>query len=239
MEQTVKSFLWNQNKFGVEESTATSKAFHHSIRAAVREQFEASGLEWKDFVFGKSQSVLTEAVFAKVEADYLATGQRFDVSATISAKEAPEKYKLAKATAATFEDSEVKDGRMRVGQGDNVVTHPKSITGIALFVQTADEVMEMMTGGVPADTIAIIDDSGGTLTAPILEHFKGVVCMGGTVRSHLGILCREYGIPCLMNAKVGGIKNGDRLELDCAAPAKSAQDYQKGVEKIAEVWKLV
>ena len=58
----------------------------------------------------------------------------------------------------------------------------------------------MLTEGVPEDTIAVIDDSGGTLTAPILGDFTAVVCMGGTVRSHLGILTREYNVPCLMNA---------------------------------------
>lgn len=235
----MKRFLWDQNKYGVEESTPTSKAFHHSIRAMVRDKFEASGLEWKDFVFGTSNMALGTAQFVQVEAAYLAEGHRFDVSATISAKEAPEKYKVSKVPVDVVVDAEIKDGRMRVGQGDNVVTYPNTVIGVALFVQTADEVMAMMMDGVPADTIAIIDDSGGTLTAPILEHFKGVVCMGGTVRSHLGILCREYGIPCLMNSKIGNVKNGDRLEVNCASSAKTAQDYQQGVAKIAEVWKLV
>ena len=99
------------------------------------------------------------------------------------------------------------------------------------------------TDKAPAATNAEVpitkNDSGGTLTAPILEGFKAVVCLGGTVRSHLGILSREYGIPCLMNSKVAGIKNGDRVELNVTAPAKTAQDYQQGVEKTAEVWKLV
>jgi hypothetical protein len=41
-----------------------------------------------------------------------------------------------------------------------------------------------------------------------------------------------------MNASVSGIKTGDRLELNTSASAKTAQDYQAGVVKIAEVWKL-
>lgn len=235
----MKNFLWDQNKYGVEESTAISKAFHHSIRAKVREKFEASGIDWKDFVFGNSNCLLTEADFAHVEAKLLATGYRFDVSAIISSTEAPEKYKALKGPDESRVDSAINDGRMRVGQGDNVVTYPESVTGLALYVRTTEEVMTMMMEGVPPDIIAIIDDSGGTLTAPILEHFKAVVCMGGTVRSHLGILCREYSIPCLMNAKVGGVSNGDRLEVNYAASAKSAKDYQQGVEKFAEIWKLV
>ena len=77
-----------------------------------------------------------------------------------------------------------------------------------------------------------------TLTAPILEQFKGVICAGGTVRSHLGILTREYGIPCLMNAKISGIKEGDRVEIECTAAAKTAEAYQTGVEMTACVWRV-
>lgn len=235
----MKRFQWDQNKFGLEESTPTSRAFHHSTRALVRERFEASGLEWKDFVFGSSNCGLSESDFANVEAKLLASGYRFDLSATISAKEAPEKYKPLKGQHELTLNAEVKDGRMQAGEGDNVVTYPASVKGSALYVHTTDEVMTMVMEGVPPGSIAIIDDSGGTLTAPILEHFAGVICMGGSVRSHLGILCREYGIPCFMNAKIGGINNGDRLEIDCAAPARSALDCQKGIERTAEIWKLV
>ena len=77
------------------------------------------------------------------------------------------------------------------GAGDNVVSRSANLVGIARYVRTSDKVLEYLTNGVPADTIAIVDDSGGTLTAPILEKFKGVLCAGGTTRSHLAILTRE------------------------------------------------
>ncbi len=235
----MKRYLWDQSKYAVEESTFTSRAFHNSLRALVRQRFEASGMEWKDFVFGDRNCLLTEKDFADVEAQLLATGYRFDVSATISAKEAPEKHKPLTGQHERTVDAEVKDGRMQVGVGDNTVTYPTSIKGEALYVHTTDEVMTLVMEGVPPGRIAIIDDSGGTLTAPILEEFAAVICMGGSVRSHLSILCREYGIPCFMNAKIGGINNGDQLEMNCAAPAKSAVDCQKGIERTAEIWKLV
>jgi signal transduction protein with GAF and PtsI domain len=82
--------------------------------------------------------------------------------------------------------------------------------------------MEMLTEGVPDNTIAVIDDSGGTLTAPILGDFKAVVCMGGTVRSHLGILTREYNVPCLMNAQLDGLADGDELLVEYSKPAADA-----------------
>ena len=98
--------------------------------------------------------------------------------------------------------------------------------------------MRSLSDGVPAGTVAIIDDSGGTLTAPILEQFAAVLCAGGTVRSHLGILTREYGIPCFMNAQLSGIRDGDTLELETSAPAKTTEAYQKGIAMIARVWRL-
>jgi phosphoenolpyruvate-protein kinase (PTS system EI component) len=96
------------------------------------------------------------------------------------------------------------------------------VIGTARFISTVDVVMEMLMGGVPEESVAIIDDSGGTLTAPILDGFAGVVCMGGTVRSHLGILTREYGIPCLMAAELDGLKDGDRVAVEYSSPATKA-----------------
>ena len=80
----------------------------------------------------------------------------------------------------------------------------------------------MLTEGVPENTIAIIDDSGGTLTAPILGDFTAVVCLGGTVRSHLGILTREYNVPCLMNATLDGLADGDEVTVEYSKPAADA-----------------
>jgi signal transduction protein with GAF and PtsI domain len=109
-----------------------------------------------------------------------------------------------------------------VGTGDNVFKAKADVEGTAVFVSDVPKVMELLTEGVPPETIAIIDDSGGTLTAPILGDFTAVVCMGGTVRSHLGILTREYGVPCLMNAALDGLADGDRISVEYTKPAADA-----------------
>lgn len=232
-------FLWDSDKYGAVEATGSAKLFHTAIRALVKRRLAESGGDWNSFVFDCSYDMVSAKDFEAIEAEILATGYRFDISAVISATEAPEKYKAPKADAETVSSNVAENGRLLVGQGDNVVRYPENVRGIARLVRTTEDVMDLMVNGVPPDTIAVIDDSGGTLTAPILEGFKGVVCMGGTVRSHLGILSREYGIPCLMNSKIGGVKTGDRLELNVSAAIRTAQDYQKGIEKSAEIWKLV
>jgi phosphohistidine swiveling domain-containing protein len=129
-------------------------------------------------------------------------------------------------------------GRAACGQGENVVRRPANVIGIARYVRSSERVIEFMNKGVPPGSIAIIDDSGGTLTAPILEHFAGIVCAGGTIRSHLGILAREYGIPCLMNARIRSIRDGDRVELETSAEAMTAEAYFTGAAKTASIWKL-
>jgi hypothetical protein len=201
--------------------TPTVEAYHQAIRKIVAERFAASGKRWEDVVHDRSLA-LTREDFEQVEAELLATGYRFQVSAVISAQEEPDKYAPLAAQAATGADEHDDQGRAVVGSGDNVFKARADVEGTARFVSTVERVMEMLTEGVPEETIAVIDDSGGTLTAPILGDFKAVICMGGTVRSHLGILTREYNVPCLMAATLDGLAEGDRITVEYSKPAADA-----------------
>ncbi|MEE4146270.1 MAG: PEP-utilizing enzyme [Halieaceae bacterium] len=246
----MSDLYFDSDKYGDESPSAVVASFHALIQAIVRQRFAESGMPWKDFVFtGAVDSILKED-FQRVETELLAAGHRFDWSAAISPRERPEAYKPAVGTSdadlSTFcfkhPDAPVSeadaDGRELRGAGDNVVRYSDDISGTARYVRSTDRVLDWLTNGVPENTIAVIDDSGGTLTAPILGQFKGVICAGGTVRSHLGILTREYGIPCVMNAKVNGIMEGDTVVIEASAKAKTAEDYQTRKEVIARVWRV-
>lgn len=238
----------DQDKYADGEGAPIVAAFHSALKDLVRRKLDESGGDWREFVFGKAYSLITAEEIAKIERKVLDSGYRYTCSAIISLVERPDAYKPlpgAETGSAgfSFEHPEAKvlpadaSGREQRGQGDNVVKVPANVIGIARYYRSADQVMRSLTGGVPPDTIAIIDDSGGTLTAPILEQFKGVICAGGTVRSHLGILTREYGIPCLMGAKISGIFEGDTVELEVSGQSKTTEAYQKGVEMTVRVWK--
>jgi phosphohistidine swiveling domain-containing protein len=209
------------DKWARESATPLVERYHSAVRALAAEKFEASGLSWEQAV---EQGVLlpTREELEQIEADVLAEGYRFDVSATISLKEEPDKYKPLAGIANSGEQQTDEEGRPIVGTGDNVFKAPGDVTGTARYISDVDKVMEMLTGGVPENTVAIIDDSGGTLTAPILGDFTAVVCMGGTVRSHLGILTREYNVPCLMNAELDGLADGDTVTVEYSKPAADA-----------------
>lgn len=209
------------DKWGEEASTPTVQFYHAAIRQLVAERFAASGLTWEEAVQDPGLE-LTRSDFEKMEADLLATGYRFDVSALVSLQEEPDKYKPLTTVGDSGNQPKDELGRSIVGLGDNVFQAGADVTGTARFISSIETVMTMMEEGVPDETIAIIDDSGGTLTVPILEFFAGVVCMGGTVRSHLAILTREYGIPCLMGAELDGIKEGDQVLVEYSKAATNA-----------------
>jgi hypothetical protein len=225
-------------KWGGVEAMPTVRFFHERVRRLARERATALGGEWKSVVFARGDELLSAADLESIERELLATGHRFDFSATISLRESPEKYK-AKAGAAAVSATADAEGRLEVGSGDNLIQRKEALRGTARFLSTTDQVTEMLVNGVPDGTVAVIDDSGGTLTAPILEFFAGVVCLGGTVRSQLGILSREYGIPCLMNCMVvPELEDGDRVEVEYTAPAVTGEDYESGRAVRARIWKL-
>ena len=209
------------DKWGGEAMNPTVEFFHSAIRKVVAERLAASGKTWEEAVVDPSLE-LTREDFVRIEADMLATGYRFEASAQVSAVEEPDKYKPEAGIADTGSQPRDEQGRLIVGTGDNVFQAKGDVTGTARLISTVDVVMDMLVNGVPENTIAVIDDSGGTLTAPILEGFAGVVCMGGTIRSHLGILTREYNIPCLMAADLDGLQEGDTVLVEYSKPAADA-----------------
>lgn len=229
--------------WGGEPTSPLVAAVHLSVRDIVRRRLAQSGLDWNAFVAGPIDDLITADDLVAVDAAVLATGHRYAFSATISATERPDAYQGLDSIDGGFNHPDApcappdELGRALRGTGDNVV-QGGDVEGVARYVRSAAQVIALMEQGVPDGSIAIIDDSGGTLTAPILDRFAGLVCAGGTVRSHLGILAREYGIPCVMNVRLAGIQDGDRVRLETSAPARTTEAYLSGTEMPARIWKL-
>jgi signal transduction protein with GAF and PtsI domain len=80
----------------------------------------------------------------------------------------------------------------------------------------------------PADVIAVMDegadgivavvaDAGATFLAPIFEDCVAVICLSGTPLSHIGIVSREYQVPCIMSAALSEQPaTGVVVEIDCS-----------------------
>jgi hypothetical protein len=225
-------------KWGTEELTEVPKAFHTAVREHVARRAAELGGDWKSLVFDRQFDLLSADDVLAIEREFLATGRKFQFSAEISLREEPDKYTRGEAAVADQTGlGATEDGRTVVALGDNVARHDSNVSGTIAFVSSPEQVLDFLTDGVPEGTVAVIDDSGGTLTAPILDGFKAVICLGGTVRSHLGILTREYGIPCLMNAAIADLKDGDEVEIEATAAVPTAEEYSTGTAVRARVWK--
>jgi hypothetical protein len=87
----------------------------------------------------------------------------------------------------------------QVGEGQNVVEH-EPVEGPTLWLETPDDVIEFVTGDNVEDTIVISRGGSTTFVAPALTAgVKGLITLEGTKECHLGIVSREFGIPCVMS----------------------------------------
>ena len=225
-------------KWGSTEMLPLPARFNSAVRALAAQRFAATGADWKDVVFARQYDLFGQTDAQAIEQAALEAGYRFDFSATVSLESEPGKYKQPERAASSYSDGTVSEGRRQVGVGDNVIRKPATVTGPVALISTIDQVMTYLTDGIPPGTIAVIDDSGGTLTAPIIEGFAGVICLGGSVRSHLGILAREYDVPTLMNSKIDVLADGDMVELEVTAAPPGADAYETGDTGHARIWKI-
>lgn len=225
-------------KWGTIEMLPLPARFNRAIRTLTAERFAATGAAWKDVVFARQYDLFSLTDARAIEQAALDDGYRFDFSATVSLESEPDKYKHPERADSAYSEATGPDGRRQVGVGDNVIRKSSTVSGPVALISRIEQVMAYLTEGIPPGTIAVIDDSGGTLTAPIIEGFAGVICLGGSVRSHLGILAREYDVPTLMNCKIGALAHGDLVELEVTAAPPAADAYETGDTGHARIWKI-
>jgi signal transduction protein with GAF and PtsI domain len=80
-----------------------------------------------------------------------------------------------------------------------------------------DDVLDLMDTSAEG-VVACVADAGATFLAPIFDELTAVVCLSGTPLSHIGIVSREYQVPCIMAAVLAGEPaEGDLVEVDCSA----------------------
>lgn len=238
----------DDDRYGAPPASVLVDAINSAIRHLARENLgQCADASFVRAAFGPFDRLITADGIDAVERRVLDAGYRFVWSSTLSLRDRPDIYAhdgTSDGADFSFEHDGAAilepeaSGRQQRGLGDNVCQTAANVTGTAMYVRSSENVLELMRSGVPSRTIAVIDDSGGTLTAPILDQFTAVICAGGTIRSHLGILTREYGIPCLMNARISGIRNGDAVEIESSARARTAESYAAGVEMPARIWRL-
>jgi phosphoenolpyruvate-protein kinase (PTS system EI component) len=105
-----------------------------------------------------------------------------------------------------------------VGRGEKVFDH-EPVRGTFRHLESPDDVLALLDTGAEG-VIALVRDAGATFLSPIFHELAGVVCTSGTRRSHIGIVSREFQLPCVMSTEFNGDEptDGATVEVDCSGP---------------------
>jgi signal transduction protein with GAF and PtsI domain len=83
-------------------------------------------------------------------------------------------------------------------------------------LSSPDDVLSLMDSSAEG-VVACVADAGATFLAPIFDELTAVVCLSGTPLSHIGIVSREYQVPCVMGAVLESEPDdGATVEIDCS-----------------------
>jgi hypothetical protein len=99
----------------------------------------------------------------------------------------------------------------QVGTGLTVYETDQVVEGVVKWLETPEDVIAFVADDADVSDVVVISRGGTTtfLTMALNAGVRGVVTLQGAPESHLGILCREYGIPAVMSvAFEKGVRTG-------------------------------
>src|SRR3954447_5249935 len=98
------------------------------------------------------------------------------------------------------------------------------VRGTWRMLHPPDDVLDLMDSTAEG-VVAGVQDAGATFLAPIFDELSAVVCLSGTPLSHIGIVSREYQVPCVMAAVLSAEPaDGVAVEVDCSADPGIVRD---------------
>lgn len=102
-----------------------------------------------------------------------------------------------------------------IGRGTKVFD-AAAVRGTWRRLDTPDDVLDLMDDTAEG-VVACVADAGATFLAPVFDELAAVVCLSGTPLSHIGIVSREYQVPCIMGTTLDAEPaDGDEVEVDCS-----------------------
>ena len=87
-----------------------------------------------------------------------------------------------------------------IGTGIKAFDSATGATGTIRFLDSPDEVLDFIDGPDVETTVVISRGGTTTFMSPaLMAGVAGLITLQGAPESHLGILSREFGIPCVMS----------------------------------------
>jgi phosphohistidine swiveling domain-containing protein len=109
-----------------------------------------------------------------------------------------------------------------VGRG--LVVSGSGCTGVGRTANEVAQVFALLKDPALAQTILLVESPAATAVVPLLAKVTGILCGGGGMTSHLAIVAREFGLPCVMAAEVGDLAALDGASLTISATGEIAVD---------------
>jgi hypothetical protein len=129
-------------------------------------------------------------------------------------------------------------GFVQVGSGLAVFQHDETVEGPVVWLDSPQAVLDFVSSGAVRESIVLARGGTTTFLVPALSAgVKGVLTLQGAPESHLGILTREYGIPCVMSVSfTEGVTSsrGETIPPDGAIVRLDASGAPQGRVLVAE-----
>lgn len=74
--------------------------------------------------------------------------------------------------------------------------------GVVRHVVHVADVLALMREPDLSETILLTESATATAVVPLLDRVCGLICTSGGITSHLAIVSREFGLPCIMAAEL-------------------------------------
>lgn len=101
---------------------------------------------------------------------------------------------------------------MTIGRGQLV--SGSSVEGVLCRADDVQQVFALMKRPDLDEVILLTESASATAVVPLLAKVRGVVCRSGGMTSHLAIVAREFGLPCILGAEFDDEADGRRVVLN-------------------------
>ena len=81
-----------------------------------------------------------------------------------------------------------------------LVASGKGCCGVLRRATEVADVFALMKEPDLSSTILLTESATATSLVPLLSRVRGLICTSGGITSHLAIVAREFGLPCVMAA---------------------------------------
>lgn len=87
-----------------------------------------------------------------------------------------------------------------IGRGE--VASAGNVEGVLARANDVKQVFGLMKREDLDEVILLTESASATAVVPLLAKVRGIVCRSGGQTSHLAIVSREFGLPCIVGAQL-------------------------------------